>query len=89
MKSITNPEEFQKQVLDWYTNKTNRSVNQTRTLCEITKEWDILLELEEAVKFFNCYYCPGTLAEASYLLGLFRVWKLMNWTNPGYKYAYS
>ena len=72
-------DKFNKDVLNWLTKKTNRSVNQTKFLYNMVGSFELLLELEEAVKALHVYYCPGDLAEALYLVGKFRTWKAMGW----------
>lgn len=76
-------EEVGLEALDWLTDKTNRSVNQTKFLFELVgKDWCLLLELEESISAFQLMYCPGDLGEAYFLLGKYRVWKAMNWKFP-------
>ena len=72
-------DKFNKDVLNWLTKKTNRSVNQTKFLYNMVGSFELLLELEEAIKALHVYYCPGDLAEALYLVGKFRTWKAMGW----------
>lgn len=71
---------FDEQVLDWLTNKTNRSVNQTKFLLSIVNEdWRLLLELEEALSAFYVCYCPSDFASVLYWIAKYRLWKEMNW----------
>ncbi len=71
------------EALDWLTDKTNRSINQTRFLFELVGfDWYLLLELEEALSGFIMFYCPADLATALYWVGKYRIWKAMNWETP-------
>ena len=67
------------QVIEWLTDRTRRSINQTKFLYDILGDWKLLLEVEEAIKIFNCCYCPGDLAEALYLIGRLRTYKACGW----------
>lgn len=67
------------QAIEWLTDRTNRSINQTKFLYEILGDWNLLLELEYAIKTFHCCYCPGDLAESLYLIGRLRVHKACGW----------
>jgi len=68
------------QFLDILTDVTNRSINQTRMLLDILPNVNLVLELENAMKFFGVMYCPGDMAECYYLIGKYRGWKAMGWT---------
>jgi hypothetical protein len=72
-------EKLNKEVLEWLVGKTNRSMSQTKFLFNILGDWKLLLELEESIKIFHCYYCPGNYAECMYLIGKLRVWKSCGW----------
>jgi hypothetical protein len=78
-----------KQVIEWLASKTNRSINQTKFLFEIVGNWEELLELEEAIKVFMVFYCPGDMAECYYLLAKLRTYKACGWVDQVNKYTIS
>lgn len=51
-----------KERMDWLTDRTNRSKNQTQFLFDLLDgDWNRLLLLEVKVKNNFLYYCPGDL----------------------------
>lgn len=80
-------EEIYLQTINWLTSKTNRAVSQTKFLYNILGDMKMLFELEEAIKVFHVYYCPGNLAECFYLIGLLRTWKALGWIEKRNKYT--
>lgn len=73
-------DEVGEQFLDLLTDVTNRSVNQTKMLFDVLGKVTLVLELENAMRFFGVFYCPGDMAECYYLIGKYRTWKAMGWT---------
>ncbi len=72
------------QVLDLLVKKTNRSIGQTKFLFNILGDLKLLIELEESIKVFHCYYCPGDYAECMYLIGKLRTWKSCGWVKSNF-----
>lgn len=72
-------EKFLRQSLSWLMERTNRSEGQTKFLYNILGNLNLLIELEESIKAFHIFYCPGDMAECYYLIGKLRVWKSCGW----------
>lgn len=87
--SKTMEENISEQAIDWLTDMTRRSVNQTKFLYDILGDWNLLLELEEAIKTFNIFYCPGDLGDALYLIAKLRTWKAMGWIPKTTEYTFG
>ncbi len=81
-------ENIHKQSIDWLTDRTNRSINQTLFLWEVLGDWKMLLELEEAIKVFHISYCPSDIPEAYYLIGKLRTWKALKWIPQTNEYTF-
>lgn len=63
--------ELDKERLDWLTDRTNRSNNQTQFLFNLLNgDYEKLLRLEEQVKNCFLFYCPGDLESVEEVLNM-------------------
>lgn len=65
-----------KEKLEEYSNKYNRAKHQCEFLYNLLKnDMDLYVELEDAIKYLNLFYCPGNSEECHFVLAKYRVHK--------------
>lgn len=60
-------------LLDEFTNKTNRSNNQTLELSTFCVDLKELILLEKAIKYLNIFYCPANRYEVLFILTKYEI----------------
>ncbi len=62
---------FEKQLLDYCSKRTRRSIDQTKFLYDLVgNDWTKLLKLEEAIKNNHISFCPETTDEVDEILNM-------------------
>ena len=65
-----------KDKLEEYSSKYNRAKHQCEFLYDLLKgDMDLYVELEDAIKYLNLFYCPGDFNECNYVIAKYRVRK--------------
>lgn len=80
MEKENKPEEFRKEVVEYYATKYNRASSQVLFVYELTKSLKLYLEFEEAYKdaFWYFYGIPGDLNEFNLAMARYRLYRFID-----------
>jgi len=67
------------QAIKYLAKRFNRADYQTKYLYSILGNYEDLIELETAIKYFYGSFCPQDMAETYTILLKYRIWKSLKW----------